>query len=250
MKLARAPHWEAVWWEACRTYTRWTFELYGICPIKDPMILFFKPAMSRWMGVLLKRWSREAFLEVSPLSPVQLFSLSFKFFFVNYILQSLFLKRFYLFLEGNGGRKRGRQTLIVYLLYALWPGTEPATQACALTGNRTCNPSFCEMMPNWATLVRVILFCISFRCTGLFLFSWLIHNGLETTFRDSYNAKASPRWYTRHWPTLMVCTQLCWSVLMFLLTVAKEVGLPTLPAIWGIGQRVLILALPDCPGPY
>ena len=33
-----------------------------------------------------------------------------------------------------------RETSIGYLLYVPQPGTWPATQACALTGNQTSNP--------------------------------------------------------------------------------------------------------------
>ena len=33
-----------------------------------------------------------------------------------------------------------RETSIGCLSYASWPGTEPATQACAQTGNGTCSP--------------------------------------------------------------------------------------------------------------
>ena len=51
----------------------------------------------------------------------------------------------YLFLEGKGERKRGRETSVCGCL-SKWPplGTWPATQACALTGNRTGNPLVCS----------------------------------------------------------------------------------------------------------
>ena len=41
-----------------------------------------------------------------------------------------------------------RETSISCLLHTPWPGTEPATQACALTRNRTCDLSVCRMTPN------------------------------------------------------------------------------------------------------
>ena len=69
------------------------------------------------------------------------------FFFQSF---SFFKKRFYLFIyferDGKGGGKRGRETRmckrdIHWLpLPHPQPGTWPAIQACALTGNRTGNP--------------------------------------------------------------------------------------------------------------
>ena len=56
----------------------------------------------------------------------------------------VFFKRFYLFIfrEGKGGRKRGRETSMCGCLLSTTPlGTWPATQACALTGNGTSDPS-------------------------------------------------------------------------------------------------------------
>ena len=59
-----------------------------------------------------------------------------------------FFKDFiYLFFGGKGGRKRGRETAINCLLYAPQPGTEPTTQACAPTGNRTRDLSLCGTTP-------------------------------------------------------------------------------------------------------
>ena len=46
--------------------------------------------------------------------------------------------------KGRGEGKRGKETLITYLSHALEPGAEPTPQACALTGNRTGDPSLCE----------------------------------------------------------------------------------------------------------
>ena len=46
-----------------------------------------------------------------------------------------------LLLEGKGGRKRRRETSVCGCLSHAPPlGTWPATQACAPTGNRTCDP--------------------------------------------------------------------------------------------------------------
>ena len=52
-----------------------------------------------------------------------------------------FLKKkyfIYLFLEGEGGRKRNTNVWLSLTHPVL--GTWPVTQACALTGNRTCDP--------------------------------------------------------------------------------------------------------------
>ena len=48
----------------------------------------------------------------------------------------------YLFLEREEGREKGRARNISVWLLLPYPllGTRPATQACALTGNRTSNP--------------------------------------------------------------------------------------------------------------
>ena len=59
----------------------------------------------------------------------------------------------YIYREGKGGRKRGRETSmwetpIGCLLFTPWLGTESATQACALTGNWTFNLLLCGMTPN------------------------------------------------------------------------------------------------------
>ena len=54
-----------------------------------------------------------------------------------------FLKRFYLFIifrEGKGERKRGRETSMCACLLQPLLETWPATQAWALTGNRTSDP--------------------------------------------------------------------------------------------------------------
>ena len=58
-----------------------------------------------------------------------------------------FLKRFYLFIfrEGKGGRKRERNISVWLPLTRPLLGTWPATQACALTGNRTGDPLVCRL---------------------------------------------------------------------------------------------------------
>ena len=54
---------------------------------------------------------------------------------------SLFIfKDFILFLEGKGGSKRERNIVLWLPLVGSQLGTWPATQACALTGNRTRDP--------------------------------------------------------------------------------------------------------------
>ena len=72
----------------------------------------------------------------------------------------LFIKRFYqFFLErGREGEKHQceGETSIGCLSYVPQPGTEPATQTCAQTGNRTCGPSLCNdaqpTEPPWSGL--------------------------------------------------------------------------------------------------
>ncbi|KAF6090917.1 hypothetical protein HJG60_012262 [Phyllostomus discolor] len=58
----------------------------------------------------------------------------------------------YFWREGNGGRKggrkRGRKTSINCLSHTPQLGMEPATQACALTGNQTSDLSLCRTMLN------------------------------------------------------------------------------------------------------
>ena len=84
---------------------------------------------------------------------------------------TLLKERFYLFIfrEGKGGRKRGREiSLCGCLLHAPLLGTWPATQACALDweSNWTSSPLVCG--PNsihWATPARARL-CISNQFQG------------------------------------------------------------------------------------
>ena len=66
-----------------------------------------------------------------------------------------FFYRFYLFLERMEGREKERErdinereTLIDCLLYTPQLGSEPATQACALTWNGACDLLLCGMMRN------------------------------------------------------------------------------------------------------
>ena len=75
---------------------------------------------------------------------VPLLTLAFLFLFC-------FLRRFYLFYfqrEGEGRRKRGRNINMWLPLAHPLLGIWPATQACALTGNQTCDPSLCTPMLN------------------------------------------------------------------------------------------------------
>ena len=80
------------------------------------------------------------------------------FCFILFVLLFIFiLKRFYLFIfreRGREGKREGekhlceRETPTGCLLYAPWPGTEPATQAHTLTGNWARSFSLCRMTPN------------------------------------------------------------------------------------------------------
>ena len=69
--------------------------------------------------------------------------------------ERIFLKDFiYLFLEREEWREMERERNVMWdrtmgcLLYAPWLGPEPATQACALTGNRARDLLLGGMMPN------------------------------------------------------------------------------------------------------
>ena len=81
-----------------------------------------------------------------------------------------FLKRFYLFIPRERGRERERQgekhrrvrdTSIGCLQHTLCPETRPTTQACALMGESSGQPSaFSEQHPsNRATAVRAPSLC-------------------------------------------------------------------------------------------
>ena len=51
---------------------------------------------------------------------------------------------FIYFIDGKGGRKKGRETSMCGCLLCPLLGTWPATQACALSGNPTGNPLVCR----------------------------------------------------------------------------------------------------------
>ena len=60
-----------------------------------------------------------------------------------------FLKILFIFREGKGGRKRGRQTSMCGCLsHTPQTGTRPATQACVLTENRAGDLVLCGTMPH------------------------------------------------------------------------------------------------------
>ena len=69
-------------------------------------------------------------------------SLYILFYFLNIF--------FSLFLETGEGKERERERNINVWLPLTWPvlGTWPATQACALTGNRTSDPLVCGVTPS------------------------------------------------------------------------------------------------------
>ena len=63
---------------------------------------------------------------------------AYNFILRNIVFKTIFKDFIYLFFrEGKGERKRGRETS---MCGCLWLGTWPATQACALTRNRTSDP--------------------------------------------------------------------------------------------------------------
>ena len=70
--------------------------------------------------------------------------------FLKIVLFIYFLDFVYLFLErGEGKEKEGERNIYVWLpLMCPLLGTWPATQACALTGNRTSSPLVCRLALN------------------------------------------------------------------------------------------------------
>ena len=72
--------------------------------------------------------------------------------FLNQLLNpySEFFLRLYLFLDRGEGREAERERNIKVWLPLMCPllGTRPATQACALTGNRTRHPLVCRRALN------------------------------------------------------------------------------------------------------
>ena len=111
------------------------------------------------------------------------FSCSFKKYFI------------YLFLErGEGREKEGwegllceRETWIGCPLYALWPGTKPATHACALTGNWTSYLSLCGMMPKQLSHTSQGFMCI-LRCISI-----IVQWGVKGTSPHSWLDQTSDR---------------------------------------------------------
>ena len=66
-------------------------------------------------------------------------------FFHDFLFKYIFLN---LFLERGEGKERGRKTMISCFSQVPLAGTEPATQACALTRNWTGNLLVCGTVPN------------------------------------------------------------------------------------------------------
>ena len=63
-------------------------------------------------------------------------------------LVCFFFKILFIFRGRGRERERGRETLIGCLLHTPQLGTGPATQACALTGNRTSDLLLCGTVLN------------------------------------------------------------------------------------------------------
>ena len=73
----------------------------------------------------------------------------FKITAKNNILDFVFIFLLLILEKGKGGRQSSMwERNIGCLLHTPWPGTESATQACALTRHRTSNLSVCGMTPN------------------------------------------------------------------------------------------------------
>ena len=78
---------------------------------------------------------------------LQSLDLAPKSYFISYLLLKGFI---YLFLQKGEGREEERERNINVWLPLMCPllGTWPATQACALTGNRTGDPLVCRLVLN------------------------------------------------------------------------------------------------------
>ena len=91
---------------------------------------FVKVLCILWVQILYQR----CILQISSPSLWLVFSLS------------CFLDFIYLFLERGGGRERNINVWSPLVRPPL--GTRPSTQACALTGNQTCDPLVCRLACN------------------------------------------------------------------------------------------------------
>ena len=73
----------------------------------------------------------------------------------------LFLKILFILERGKGREKERERNINVWSPLMCLPhqwGPGPTIQACALTGNRTCNPLVCSLCSTqWATLARATL---------------------------------------------------------------------------------------------
>ena len=77
------------------------------------------------------------YIYIHPFSPLLLFFITLSFVWLFFFLDFI-----YLVLEREEGRENEREGNINVWLHLMSPtqGTWPATQACALTGDRTCDP--------------------------------------------------------------------------------------------------------------
>ena len=132
-----------------------TFRIYSLSNFQIYTTVVILYIISR---ALTYNWKFIPFDFTNSLSPHPLISFSVSLFFF------LFRKTLYLFIlkilfiyfqrQDKGGRKRRKETFVCgrnidqLLLTHPQPGTWPATQACALTGNRTSNLSVCRMALN------------------------------------------------------------------------------------------------------
>ena len=73
--------------------------------------------------------------------------------FCNFLKDFIFLQR-----DRKGGRKRRKHPCVVASCKPQL-GTQPATQACALTGNQTSNPLICRLVLNPLSHTNRVCFC-------------------------------------------------------------------------------------------
>ena len=75
-----------------------------------------------------------------------LFSLVCFSFFLSFFFKKIFLQTLFIYFQRGEGKERERKRNISVWLPLMYPhlGTWPATQASALTGNRTSDPQVCR----------------------------------------------------------------------------------------------------------
>ena len=102
-------------------------------------------------------------------------------------------------------REKGRERYMNVQLSVMYPqlGTWPTTQACALTGNRTCDPLVCRLALNplshhsQGCLILFFFFLIYLRERHYFLLFQLLMHSLVASCMCSDQGSNLQLWYIR-----------------------------------------------------